>query len=352
MSVETDLLASLAQHVRSSGAGGLTTAADLRAFLTELVAEIADQRTAYQAKAVRFSADAARTPTYYAAIGTAAAENADDGLVVALREATPGQTVRVLAPLVFPHAKFYPAVLLMSPDTTLDLAGFNLITDPAKQHDGIGFPATGEYTIYGGHATLQNTGNGSSSFTWPGEAVPLIRAYDVHIVNAGSANGIFMRSGTLVHRGSLTVRSATSGVIGVSVYAQGAAYELIGDLTLSNGAYGLDVLTGCSALVRQGRCRLLDANSCLAEVYDEAQLELQQYVVDLSPGPTTNGTHLLGTNARLVLTDVTVLGGSLVRETSPSGGTIVLRGRTTLPADYGVDYLQNTRGSLVLDERT
>ena len=342
--------------VRLPEAGGTpvkTTAAGLNALLQSLAREITSSQPAAgplaEAKAVRFSTDEARTQTYYATVGTEAAGNEDDGVVLALREAQPGETVRVLAPLVFPYAPFYPPVLSMAAGITFDLAGFGLKTDPEKNHDGIGLNETGDYTIYGGHATLECAGPGSSCLTWAADVVPDIRAYDVHIVNSGTANGVLMRSGTLFHRGSLRVQSETSEVVGVGLADQEASYELLGDVTLANGCYGFDIYSDCRALVRQGRYSFLDESACLAQLHPAARLELQQYVVDLSLGPTTNGVHFLGSDATLVLTDVTVLGGSLRRESSLEG-TVVLRGRTVLPAEYGVDYLRE-QGLTVVDER-
>ncbi len=295
--------------------------------------------------AVRISTNAARTRTYYTGVGSAAASNADDGLVRALAAALPGETVQVMTPIVMPFANPFNAVLLMQPGTILDLGGFDVTT--VQRQDGVGVGA-GTYTVYGRDATIYSTGAGSAGFTWPGGAAPAVRAYDVHLVNTGTAAGALLRSGTLFQRGSVTVNSNTVGANGVNLSSQAARYELVGDVTVNKACRGLEVAGGCEGLLRAGRFLMSTPTAFLATLYDGGKLELMQYVVDVTAGPTTSGARLLTATATLVLTDVTVLGGSVVANSTT--GRVVLRGSTVLPAAYGADYLRGL-GLTVVDER-
>ena len=291
--------------------------------------------------AVRISSNATRTRTYYAGIGTAAAGNADDGLVRAMAAALPGETVQVMTPIVMPYANPYNAVLLMKPGTILDLGGFDVLT--VLRQDGVGFGA-GSYTLYGRQATIYSTGAGSCGLTWPAGSAPTIRAYDLHLVNAGTASGALMRSGNLFHHGSVTVNSAN----GINLYSQNARYELVGDVTVNKDCRGLEVAGGCEGLLRGGRFLMTAPTAYLANLFDGGKLELLQYVVDITAGPTTSGARLQTATATLVLTDVTVLGGSVVANSTT--GRVVLRGSTVLPAAYGAEYLRGL-GLTVVDER-
>lgn len=295
--------------------------------------------------AVRISTNAARTRTYYAGVGTSAAGNADDGLVRAMAAALPGETVQVMTPIVMPYANPYNAVLLMKPGTILDLGGFDVTT--VLRQDGIGLGA-GNYTVYGRDATVYSTGAGSSGFTWPAGSAPTIRAYDLHLVNTGTASGALIRSGSLFQRGSVTVNSDTSGANGINIFNQAARYELVGDVTVNKACRGLEVLSGCEGLLRTGRFLMSTPTAFLATVYDGGKLELMQYVVDVTAGPTTSGARLQAATATLVLTDVTVLGGSVVANSTT--GRVVLRGSTVLPAAYEAAYLRSL-GLTVVDER-
>ena len=295
--------------------------------------------------AIRISTNATRTRTYYAGVGTAAAGNADDGLVRAMAAALPGETVQVTTPIVMPFANPYNAVLLMKPGTILDLGGFDVTT--VLRQDGIGLGA-GNYTVYGRNATVFSTGAGSAGFTWPSGAAPVVRAYDLNLVNTGTASGALMRSGNLFQRGTVTVDSNTGGANGINLAGQAARYELIGDMTVNRACRGLEVTDGCEGLLRQGRLLLTTPTAFLATVYDGGKLELMQYVVDVTAGPTSSGARLQTATATLVLTDVTVLGGSVVANST--AGRVVLRGSTVLPAAYGADYLRSL-GLTVVDER-
>lgn len=295
--------------------------------------------------AVRISSNATRTRTYYAGVGTAAAGNANDGLVLALAAALPGETVQVMTPIVMPYANPYNAVLLMKPGTILDLGGFDVLT--VVRQDGIGFGA-GNYTVYGRDATIYSTGPGSTCLTWPAGSAPTIRAYDLHLVNTGTASAALLRSGTVFHRGSVTVNSDTVAAVGINLYGQAARYELVGDVTVSKACYGVAVAGGCEGLVRAGRYVMTTPAAFLALLYDGGKLELMQCVVDVAAGPTTSGARLQAATATLVLTDVTVLGGSVVANSTV--GRVVLRGSTVLPAAYGADYLRGL-GLTVVDER-
>lgn len=296
--------------------------------------------------AVRISTNAARTRMYYAGIGTAAAGNADDGLVRALAAALPGETVQVTTPIVMPYANPYNAVLLMKPGTILDLGGFDVTT--VLRQDGIGLGA-GNYTVYGRQATVYSTGAGSAGFTWPAGSGPVIRAYDLHLVNTGTASGALMRSGSLFQRGSVTVDSNTAGANGINLSSQAARYELVGDVTVNKACRGLEVAGSCEGLLRQGRFLITTPTAFLATIYDGGKLELMQYVVDVTAGPTSSGARLQTATATLVLTDVTVLGGSVVA--SSTAGRVILRGSTVLPAAYETDYLRGL-GLTVVDERS
>ncbi|MBD2770260.1 hypothetical protein IC235_20430 [Hymenobacter sp. BT664] len=295
--------------------------------------------------AVRISTNATRTRTYYTGVGSAAAENADDGLVRALAAALPGETVQVTTPIVMPYANIYNAVLRMQPGTILDLGGFDVTT--VQRQDGVGFGA-GSYTVYGRNATIYSTGAGSAGFTWPDGSAPTIRTYEVHLVNTGTASAILMRSGNLFHRGSVVVNSDTTGAIGVNLYSQAARYELVGDITVSKACWGMALVEGCEGLMRGGRFVMTTPTACLATLYNGGKLELMQCVVDVTAGPTTSGARLQSATATLVLTDVTVLGGSVVANSTT--GRVVLRGSTVLPAAYGADYLRGL-GLTVVDER-
>ncbi|GAB3638777.1 hypothetical protein GCM10027422_43670 [Hymenobacter arcticus] len=295
--------------------------------------------------AVRIGSDAARTRTYYAGVGTQAAKNADDGLVRALAAAQPGDTVQVTTPIRMPFADPYAAVLLVRPGITLDMAGFDISS--VLSQDGLGFGA-GTYTVRGGDATIYSNGQGSCGLTWPDGANPTVRAYDLHLVNRGSASAALMRSGSLWQRGSVEVDSRYNAT-GVNLMTNNARYELVGDLTVRTGSAGLEVGGGGQALLRQGRCLVATAGAMLARVYDGGQLELAQCVLDVAAGPTTGGARLGGGGATLILTSVTVIGGSPVGvATGP--GHLILRGSTTLPAAYDVAYLRSL-GLTVTDER-
>jgi hypothetical protein len=151
----------------------------------------------------------------------------------------------------------------------------------------------------------------------------------------------------LFHRGSIVVNSDTAGALGANLSSQ-ARYELVGDVTVSKACCGIAVADGCEGLVRGSRFVMTTPTAFLATLSSGGKLELMQCVVDMMAGPTTSGARLQGATATLVLTDVTVLGGSIV--TNSTTGRVVLRGSTVLPAAYGADYLRGL-GLTVVDER-
>lgn len=307
--------------------------------VADAVAGIVDQAAN---KAILVRAD--RSKVYYTGNGTAAAANADDAVVRAFAAAATGDYVYLTAPVDMPNAGYYATLCVVKGGTNVNLGGYPITC--INRQDCLGMSTGGTGIVYGYGSLLTAVGPGSYGINVPPAATTAnYQLLNVNCRATGPAGGLLLRAGSFYQEGRIEVLGYGSGVI----INNGSRHELVGDITVAGAAGSGFLLTHASRFkLRNGRLDVRHPNALAGSLYDSAELELERAVLDLTAAPG-GGVVCRSASVRLVLTDTTVLGGSLVA-TAPAGTTVVLRGNTTLPAAYEAAYLREL-GLTVLDER-
>ncbi|HEX8329018.1 MAG TPA: hypothetical protein VF629_15890 [Hymenobacter sp.] len=350
------VIAYTASYVQNSLAPTSTSkapsvAAVLAALATKADAgAVQDVTDVHDNKAILVHAD--RSRDYFTGVGTQPNAGADDGIKMALAAAVSGDFLTITTPVTMPFTSTTAPLISLKSGMTLNLSGYGLNT--VESQDCIGFPTSGEVTVYGGGAKLKANGPGSVALTVTDNSTVTARILDVHVEYRGSGNGILWRGGRGQHAGTVLVENIdpvpswinnTTNAFGIT---NSASYEFVGDMRVNGNCSLIQVQNAAFLSIQGGKATMMTANAQLGALSGTAQLELTAYVVDMTLAPT-NGLVMNSATTKLTLTDVTVLGGAVVKNANTA--TIVLRGSTSLPAEYGVAYLQGL-GMTVLDQRT
>ena len=295
-------------------------------------------------KAVLVRAD--RSKVYYTGNGTAAAANADDAVVQAFAAAAPGDYVYITAPVNMPNAGYYSALCVINGGANVNLGGYPITA--VNRQDCLGIGTSGAGIVYGYGSVLTAVGPGSYGLNvTPAATGASYQLLNVNCRATGPGSGVLVRAGSFYQEGRIEVQGYGYGVriMGVGSFS----HELVGDLivTGTNGS-GFSLESNARLKLRNGRLAMLTAKGVAGHLYNTATLELERCVVDLTAQPLGGGLACHAAMVQVILTDTTVVGGSLIA--LGSGATLTLRGTTTLPPDYDAAYLQ-TQGVTVVDQR-
>lgn len=298
-----------------------------------------------------------RSRMYYTHIASGTTDAANDGVQKALAAATSGDTVYITTPLVQPYISSVSALFRIPIGANMNLNSFDVMC--LDRQDGL-FPQGGTGYVYGNNARIVNEGSYGVYTTSTSTATK----YNFYAINLEcitntltnrNGSGIFARADSkLYFEGTITSKSNGVGTAGAyaAVYATDTAnVEFVGSVSCENGGIVSTTYSSSRVLFRNGRMRVIGASTAnLGEIWGGSTVDIQRMTIELIARPATSGYRMLDPDGlcRLILTDVVVLTGAIV--TNSNFNTIVLRGDTTLPAAYGVAYLQGL-GMTVFDQR-
>ena len=287
-----------------------------------------------------------RSKVYYTGNGTAAAANADDAVVQAFAAAAPGDYVYITAPVNMPNAGYYSTLGVIKGGANVNLGGFPITT--INRQDCLGLVTGGTGIVYGYGSVLTAVGPGSYGLNVsPSATGANYQLLNVNCRATGPGNGILVRAGSFYQEGRIEVQGYGFGV--VIMGAGGFSHELVGDLIVTGtSGSGFRVEADGRFKLRNGRLAMRTAQGVAGHLYNTATLELERCVVDLTAQPLGGGIMCHAATVQVILTDTTVVGGSLIA--LGSGATLTLRGTTSLPPDYDAAYLQ-AQGVTVVDQR-
>ncbi|WP_035562931.1 hypothetical protein [Hymenobacter sp. IS2118] len=315
--------------------GGMTQKA-----ITDALSGIDDLTTN---KAILIKAD--RSKVFYTGNGTLAMDNADDAVVRAFNDAEAGDYVYITAPVNMPFANQFTLLCRIKGGSNVNLGGFPITA--INSQDCLGVASSGAGEVYGYGSVL--TAVGSYAFYTTAGIAGQYRLLNLHLRGINGGGGALIRSGNYYHEGSVSALATLAPWIGINIIGVGGfSYELVGDLTVGGIAWGVYVTNTSVARLRNGRLTLQSAGCLMGKLLHQATLEIEQYVIDLTLRPVDGGIYCLKSTNTVTLTDVTVIGGSIIAV--GNGSTLILRGNTTLPTAYGIAHLQSL-GVVVDDQR-
>lgn len=297
-------------------------------------------------KAILVKAD--RSKLFYTGAGTLAAvpRNSDDAIVRVFKDSQPGDYVYITAPVVMPNAGTGDQICNVKGGTFVNLSGYSITSDVRRDALGIVGPGAGD--IYGGGGVVHSTSaTGGSTCIWTSPSDPAdYRLLDITFKTSRFGNGLYLTSGNYFHTGVLDIDGLGRNY---GVHMEGVStYELVGDLTAKGNVEAINCYGNNKVKIRNGQVKLTTANCKLGNLYNASAVELENVVVTMAPHPAGGGFTVSSPNVAITLTDCTVIGGEIVN--GNCAATLVLRGATTLPLGYGVDYYA-AKGMRVADER-
>jgi hypothetical protein len=317
---------------------------------TNVYATMADVPPAADVKAIRVVA-ATRQREVYSGIGTSANPR-QDGLVQALAAAQAGDTVIQVTNAAITGMLTDTEQVLLKPGVNYDTAGFDIYSTGGG--DAITLPNSGSGKINGNNSVVYvgARGWGLGWYLGPG---PKYRVYDLHFETVDGACCVgFFSQGDIYHSGNINLVNGGRGMQMSDWHAQPGFvrnYEHVGDITIGGSGIGLEAFrqnaaNGFNKVTQRGNMRNTSADARLATLANETLLSVIGGTLDISVG---RGISLDATST-VILQDVTVIGAVPVYPASgaqAAGGTVRLRGETTLPIGTAWDPLLT-----IIDERT